>query len=103
MEKITGSLSVTNKVTGSLSATNKITGKISTNHKLIGNISMPIAEAIEIYHGAYTVVPSVWKETTLKTKNYKTTDNITVEKIFYAEVSNESGGLTATIGDVNNG
>ena len=103
MEKVTGSLSVTNKVTGSLSATNKITGKISTNHKLIGNISMPFAEAIEIYHGAYTVTPSVWKETTLKTKNYKAADNITVEKIFYAEVSNESGGLTATIGDVNNG
>jgi hypothetical protein len=87
------------KITGSLSVTNKITGKISTNRRLVGNISMPIAEAIEIYHGAHVVAPSVWRETTLRTKNYKVTDNITVEKIFYAEVSNESGGLTATIGD----
>ena len=91
------------KITGSLSATNKIVGKISTNRKLVGNITMPIAEAAEIYHGAHIVIPSVWRETVLRTKNYKVTDNITVEKIFYAEVSNESGGLTATIGDVNNG
>lgn len=91
------------KITGSLSVANKVIGKISTNRKLVGNISMPIAEAIEIYRGAHIVAPSVWREQTLRTKNYKVTDNIVVEKIFYAEVSNESGGLTATIGDVNNG
>lgn len=51
----------------------------------------------EIYTGDYTVIPQVHQQT-LNTKNKSMSDDVTVEEIPYAEVSNTSGGTTATIG-----
>lgn len=71
------------------------------------NESEPIALTVEYagggggrlpnYDGAYEVTPRKVIQS-LATKNKSMTDNVTIFEIPYAEVSNPSGGLTATIG-----
>ena len=51
----------------------------------------------EVYEGEYKVIPSTSSKT-LKTSNKLMQADVLVEKIPYAEVSNNSGGVTATIG-----
>lgn len=51
----------------------------------------------EVYEGEYSVTPSVERQT-LDTSNKLLQADVTVEKIPYAEVTNNSGGTTATIG-----
>lgn len=51
----------------------------------------------EVYEGAYKVTPSVSNQT-LETANKLMQSNVIVEEIPYAEVSNNSGGKTASIG-----
>lgn len=50
------------------------------------------------YDGAYVVTPRVYEQT-LDTDGKKMLDDVTVEVIPVAEVSNEAGGKTATIGE----
>lgn len=76
-----------------------VTGYISTDCQVTGYIQMPVGEAIEIYSGATYVIPSTEDNIVLETQYKKVLSDITVKKIFYAEVSNESGGYTATIGE----
>lgn len=52
----------------------------------------------DVYTGSYDVVPSVYDQQTLETKDKLLTDNITVHVVPYAEIINLSGGYTATIG-----
>lgn len=54
----------------------------------------------EKYTGSYTVKPLV-SEQTLATKDKVMTDDVTVLEIPYSEVSNNEGGCTVTIGQVN--
>ena len=49
------------------------------------------------YEGSYTVRPSIDAQT-LPTNQKYMTDDLTVQAIPYSEVSNQSGGMTATIG-----
>lgn len=51
-----------------------------------------------VYDGAYTVTPAV-TEQALKTAQKKMVADVTIKKIPYFEVSNNSGGTTATIGN----
>ncbi len=51
----------------------------------------------EQYKGSYTVTPSV-TEQKMATKNKVMLDDVTVEAIPYAEVTNTSNGKTVTIG-----
>ena len=51
----------------------------------------------EVYEGSYKVTPSVSSQT-LDTSNKLMQSDVTVEKIPYAEVTNNSGGKTASIG-----
>lgn len=46
---------------------------------------------IPAYTGAYTVIPSAANQQVLNTGGYRMTDNVTVTKIQYAEVSNTYG------------
>ena len=55
-----------------------------------------IGEA-EPYVGEYSVIPRVSKQV-LETKNKMMTDDLTVCEIPYAEVTNMTGGMTASIG-----
>lgn len=48
------------------------------------------------YDGDYNVVPKVTNQV-LETKNKSMRDDVTIEEIPYAEVSNPQGGVTATI------
>ena len=48
------------------------------------------------YDGDYNVVPKVTSQV-LSTKNKSMRNDVTVEEVPYAEVSNPQGGLTATI------
>lgn len=51
------------------------------------------------YDGEFIVIPAVNEEQTLKTGAKYVPSDIKVNKIPYAEVSNNSGGVTATIGN----
>lgn len=51
----------------------------------------------ETYSGEYDVIPSTTMQT-LETKHKAMGDDVTIQEIPYAEVSNTSGGVTATIG-----
>lgn len=52
----------------------------------------------EVYEGSYKVTPSVLNQT-LDTSNKLMQSDVLIEEIPYAEVSNNSGGKTATIGN----
>lgn len=91
------------RVSGALAVIEQVSGVISPIGSVSGNVSVPIEEVLEIYNGQSRISPSVHEDVTLRTANKKLIDNLVVEKVFYAEVSNDSGGMTATIGDVNNG
>ena len=52
---------------------------------------------VEKYDGDYEVTPKI-SEQTLATKDKFMSDDVTVKAIPYAEVTNKSGGKTATIG-----
>lgn len=51
----------------------------------------------EVYDGLYQVTPKTVSQT-LATANKLMQDNVMVEEIPYAEVTNDSGGKTASIG-----
>lgn len=51
----------------------------------------------EVYEGSYKVTPTVSSQT-LDTSNKLMQADVLVDKIPYAEVSNNSGGKTASIG-----
>ena len=51
------------------------------------------------YAGPYEVDPSAHEDITLATRNLAMRDDITVNKIYYAEVSNLSNGVTAYIAE----
>ena len=61
-------------------------------------ITINVNEAPD-YEGEYTVTPKV-EEQTLATARKILNEDVVVEKIPYFEVSNNSGGITASIGDV---
>ena len=54
---------------------------------------------IEPYDGEYLVTPLPEENVVLNTNRKYLTDNVTVEKIPYFEVSNTSGGTTICIGN----
>lgn len=58
-----------------------------------GNVELPS------YNGEIEIVPSANSDITLLTSQTYVDANIKVNKIPYAEVSNNSGGKTATIGN----
>lgn len=76
-----------------------LTNKINVEN--FENIILSISDVndIEIYDGVYQLVPNVFDDLTLETKNKKMIDNVTVDKIPFAKVSNEAGGETVNIGE----
>lgn len=55
--------------------------------------------APEDYSGSYTVVSSLYDNTTMQTKNKRMTDDVTIRPIPIHAVENPSGGMTVTIGE----
>lgn len=60
-------------------------------------VSMRYIGVTEEYNGPYNVVPKVEPQT-LQTAQKTLTQDVKVFAIPYAEVSNQKGGITATIG-----
>ena len=54
----------------------------------------------EIYTGEYNVTPKAEEATVLLTRNKLLTENVTVSRVPFCEVSNQSGGKTFIIGEV---
>lgn len=78
-----------------------ITGTLAP-HGTIGATIQPGGSAIERYPGPYDVTPTPDGQT-LPTARRRMTEDLTIEPIPYAAVTNQSGGWTVTIGDVDNG
>lgn len=53
------------------------------------------------YDGEYEVTPMPYTSQILPTANLVMHNNVNIREIPYSEVSNLSGGVTATIGDIN--
>lgn len=108
--EVTGFISVDGDVSGELTPDPEvvgyvsyegadISGSIETVAHITGYIEMPLSEAAEIYNGATRIKPSTQDNIVLATQNKQVISNIVVEKIFYAAVTNLSGGYTVTIGE----
>lgn len=68
------------------------------NMMLEGSLSLG-GDILPYYEGAYVVTPKV-REQELETANKSMTTDVLVESIPYTEVSNPSGGMTITIGEL---
>jgi hypothetical protein len=60
---------------------------------------VPVYEDVPLYEGEYEVTPKVTEQTIPTAQKFLARD-VTIEKIPYFEVSNNSGGTTASIGEV---
>lgn len=81
-------------------ATIKSRESISGSIASAGNITAVVSNGIsdfDVYSGEYNVVPKIESQT-LETKFKSMEENVTIESIPYQEVTNISGGTTATIG-----
>lgn len=78
-------------------------GTVSLDLNINKGVSIPVnvggGGAVSYYDGVYEVIPSAHADLELPTKRKMMREDVLVHKIPYAEVSNEKGGLTATIGD----
>ena len=87
---------------GKIVANKKLTGKISGEKRLTGRMIVTGYDSSEypfysVDEEDYFITPSV-SEQVLSTKHKRMKDDLTVEAIPYQEVTNLSGGKTATIG-----
>ena len=86
MDKLTGHLSGVSELHGSLSGVSELHGSLSIPE----NVGTP-------YKGSYEVIPDIGFQL-LPTSECFLDDDIIIHPIPYSEVSNLSGGYTATIG-----
>lgn len=85
------------KITGFVNQIEGLNGVINSVKELIGFVSIGKIIKQEPYTENYEVTPSTMTQI-LKTKNKSMTDDVKVESIPYAEVTNTSNGITVTIG-----
>ena len=81
---------------GFLSGTSELIGELSESGQMEGELSIPDRIGNR-YEGSYDIVPSADFQL-LPTAECFMDDDMIVHPIPYAEVSNVSGGYTATIG-----
>ena len=87
---------------GSVGSKSKLIGSACEKSKLVGRVNVGdcwIADELPLYDGEYSVTPSANNEQILLTEQKRMSANVKIEKIPYAEVSNNSGGTTVTIGE----
>ena len=72
-------------------ACDKLCGYLQDVGSLTGCLSLPEAIPSPEYEGPYHVIPKAWQEQTLATRQKLMTDDVTVEEVPYAEVSNTDG------------
>ena len=96
MDELTGYLSGQSDLEGILSGESDLIGYLSGETELTGVLSVPPTLG-SLYDGTFEVVPEDGFQL-LPTSDKYVTEDIIVHPIPYAEVSNNSGGYTATIG-----
>lgn len=72
-----------------------LVGTISNSGALIGTLHLP--EGYEDYEGSYIITPGADSKT-IATNDKHLSQDIVIEPIPYAEVSNDANGYTVTIG-----
>ena len=80
-------------ITGEISASYTLSGTVSTKVTLQGTIQLGVPQ----YEGSYEVTPAI-TEQVIQTGRRTMMKDITILGIPYQEVTNLSGGKTATIG-----
>lgn len=84
-----------------------ITAEVGTDDYLEVEIDFIVIQGggsdLPWYGGAYNVAPSAHNATVLATKNKAMSNDVTVEQIYAAAVSNPAGGNTYYIADENGG
>lgn len=75
---------------------NSVEQKVEIEQDLI---IVPVYEDAPLYEGEYEVTPKVTEQTLPTAQKFLERD-VTIEKIPYFEVTNNSGGTTASIGEV---
>ena len=82
---------------GVIQSEGKLSGAVQPEAVLKGSVAIPSISQGESYTGPYEVTPDIDGET-LVTSLKTMLGNVVVNPIPYAEVSNNTGGLTVTIG-----
>ena len=85
-----------NKVIGYIPGSCQLIGTVRSKSQITGKIQ--IGGALPQYDGVYDITPSVDADITLETAQKVMERNLTVFKIPYAKTTNQSGGLTVSIG-----
>lgn len=86
---------------GTIQPLEVLEAKIQPTERLVGTINVPASTALcDAYEGEYTVMPSLDNDIVLETKNKHLYQDVEVLKIPQYEVSNEAGGITFIIGEV---
>lgn len=88
-------ISQSSALVGKIVPSGGLTAQMSAPGSLIGSLSKPSGYAD--YTESYEVTPKVTKQS-LKTKDKHMTNDVTIKKIPFFNVSNEAGGSTAYIG-----
>lgn len=89
---------------GTLTAPGTLSGQLSAQQGISGTLTIPSAVDVDVYDGAYVVVPKAHDEQVLETAHKLLLDDVTVTKVPYFETSNLFDGKTAYIAeDTNNG
>ena len=75
-----------------------INGKEVLYFPLGTKIILPDGTEVPVYDGPYSVTPRVDQDITLSTSQMMFDEDIVINKVPYAVVTNNSGGKTVTIG-----
>ena len=78
-----------------ITAENAVEQKVDIKQDIV---IVPVYEDVPIYEGSYTATPKV-NEQTLPTRKKFLEEDVTIKKIPYFEVGNNSGGETVYIGN----
>lgn len=86
---------------GTITTNGNLQGNITAKPTLNGTLFLPQRMDTDppVYEGEYTIIPAAHEDQILQTAKTYVKENIKVTKIPYAEVSNNSGGTTVTIGN----
>lgn len=96
MNKVIGYIPGSCQLVGFVKVKNQLIGAVKSKSRITGKIQ--IGGALPHYDGVYDITPSVDADITLETAQKVMERNLTVFKIPYAKTTNNSGGLTVSIG-----
>ena len=97
-DTISGNIPEPEKIVCVIGKPKRMMGVFSKHSDAIKGTVTGDTPADEIYAGSYVITPNPHEDGVLETRLKYMDEDVTIKKIPYAEVSNLSGGKTATIG-----